>query len=263
MARFQRYIGIDYSGAGTPDSPLPGLRVYQARGAQAPEEIRPDREARRHWSRRGLAQWLLQTLGDPLPTLLGIDHGFSFPLAYFRQHGLREDWPAFLDDFHQHWPSDGADVRIDAIRRGELGQGPARTGNSRWRRVCEQRSGSAKSVFHFDVPGSVAKSTHAGLPWLRLLRQQLGAQLHCWPYDGWPAPAQGSLIAEVYPSLLRAQFPMPQLSLDQQDAYAACCWLQQIDQHDQLAAQLHVRLSPEEQAAAHCEGWILGVPGAG
>jgi hypothetical protein len=28
----------------------------------------------------------------------------------------------------------------------------------------EERSGSAKSVFHFDVQGSVAKSTHAGIP---------------------------------------------------------------------------------------------------
>jgi hypothetical protein len=39
-------------------------------------------------------------------------------------------------------------------------------GNSRWRRLTEERAGSAKSVFHFDVQGSVAKSTHAGIPWL-------------------------------------------------------------------------------------------------
>ena len=36
----------------------------------------------------------------------------------------------------------------------------------------------AKSVFHFDVQVSVAKSTHAGLPWLRYLRQQLGGRVH-------------------------------------------------------------------------------------
>jgi hypothetical protein len=35
--------------------------------------------------------------------------------------------------------------------------------------LTEIRAGAAKSVFHFDVPGSVAKSTHAGLPWLRYL----------------------------------------------------------------------------------------------
>ena len=25
---------------------------------------------------------------------IGIDHGFSFPMAYFKRHGLRHDWPA-------------------------------------------------------------------------------------------------------------------------------------------------------------------------
>jgi len=43
--------------------------------------------------------------------------------------------------------------------------------NARWRRLTEHRAG-AKSVFHFDVQGSVAKSTHAGLPWLRYIRSR-------------------------------------------------------------------------------------------
>jgi hypothetical protein len=30
MSRFSRYIGIDYSGAQTPNASLPGLRVYLA-----------------------------------------------------------------------------------------------------------------------------------------------------------------------------------------------------------------------------------------
>jgi hypothetical protein len=38
-----------------------------------------------------------------------------------------------------------------------------------------QRAGSAKSVFNFDVQGSVAKSTRAGIPWLRFIRQRLGS----------------------------------------------------------------------------------------
>ncbi len=48
----------------------------------------------------------------------------------------------------------------------------------------------AKSVFHFDVPGSVAESTQAALPWLRLIRRlRLGARVHFWPFDGWDFPA--------------------------------------------------------------------------
>ena len=35
-----------------------------------------------------------------------------------------------------------------------------------WLRLTEERAGSTKSVFQFDVQGSVAKSTHAGIPWL-------------------------------------------------------------------------------------------------
>jgi len=36
--------------------------------------------------------------------------------------------------------------------------------------LTEVRTGAAKSVFHFDMPDSVANSTHAGLPWLLYLR---------------------------------------------------------------------------------------------
>jgi hypothetical protein len=31
----------------------------------------------------------------------------------------------------------------------------------------------------------VAKSTHAGLPWLPHPRLKLGERLHFWPFDGW------------------------------------------------------------------------------
>jgi len=61
-------------------------------------------------------------------------------------------------------------------------------------------------VFHFDVPGSVAKSTHAGLPWLRFIRQRLGPRVHFWPFDGWDIPPGRSAIAEVYPALWSGGF---------------------------------------------------------
>lgn len=48
----------------------------------------------------------MQRLAEETPTLVGIDHGFSFPLAYFPAHGLALDWPAFLDDFQRDWPTD-------------------------------------------------------------------------------------------------------------------------------------------------------------
>jgi hypothetical protein len=38
---FERYIGIDYSGAQTPKSSLKGLRVFEADRLNAPHEIEP------------------------------------------------------------------------------------------------------------------------------------------------------------------------------------------------------------------------------
>src|SRR3954449_7846026 len=49
--------------------------------------------------------------------------------------------------------------------------------------------------------GSVAKATHAGLPWLRYLRRQAAGRVHFWPLDGWAIPTGRSVVAEVRPSL--------------------------------------------------------------
>ena len=254
MPAFARYIGIDYSGARTPVSALPGLRVCLAEADGQPLEVGPPSGAR-HWSRRGVAEWLLQRLRDGVPTLVGIDHGFSFPLAYFEKYGLPLDWPAFLEDFERHWPTRGDTTSVDASRRDAL-----RTGETRWRRLAEKRAGGAKSVFHFDVPGQVAKSTHAGLPWLAFLRERLGGSVHVWPFDGWDVPNRRSAIAEVYPSLWRRDFERAAgLSDDQFDAFCIAAWLAQTDRAGRLSAFLSPRLTPQEHSAARVEGWILGV----
>ncbi|TMD37995.1 MAG: hypothetical protein E6I88_14800, partial [Chloroflexi bacterium] len=103
---FHRYIGIAYSGAQTPTSSLNGLRLYMADRERSPCEIGPPPGPRKYWTRRGLAEWLEERLREEAPTLVGIDHGFSFPLQYFAGHELRVDWTTFLEDFHRHWPTD-------------------------------------------------------------------------------------------------------------------------------------------------------------
>ena len=104
---FYRYIGIDYSGAKTPTSSLPGLQVCVANRTSSPYEVLPPPSPRKYWTRRGIAEWLTELLSKDRPTLVGIDHGFSFPLQYFESHFLPHDWPSFLDDFQHHWPTDG------------------------------------------------------------------------------------------------------------------------------------------------------------
>lgn len=259
MPAFARYVGIDYSGAQTPTASLKGLRAYVAEGDALPVEVPPPGSARRYWTRRGLAEWLAARLGEGVPTLAGIDHGFSFPLRYFEAHQLAPDWPAFLDDFQRHWPTDEDHVYVDFVRDGIRGKGAERIGSARWRRLTEERAGSAKSVFHFDVPGSVAKSTHAGIPWLRYLRRHLGERVHFWPFDGWRIPAGRSTLVEVYPALWKHAFAAQGRTADQHDAYSAAAWLRQADLDGRLAEFFNPALTPSQRAIAQVEGWILGV----
>ena len=80
MAYFERYVGIDYSGAETPTSSLPALRVYSADCLTPPQEIVPPPGQRKYWTRKGVAEWLVVELSNSRQTLVGIDHGFSFPM---------------------------------------------------------------------------------------------------------------------------------------------------------------------------------------
>lgn len=261
MSMFKRYIGVDYSGASTTTSSLKGLRVYMTQDGTKPVEVLPPPSPRKYWSRRGVAQWLVERLSENTPTLVGIDHGFSFPLEYFKTHNLKSDWPAFLDDFQHHWPTDLDDASVESVRKGLLGNGAVRGGNTRWRRLTEKRAGAAKSVFHFDVQGSVAKSTHSGIPWLRYIRQQLGTRVHFWPYDGWDIPVGRSTIAEVYPSLWNKSFAAEDLTPDQHDAFCIAEWLSRTDEDGTLPDFLNPDLSSDDRATGQIEGWILGVDG--
>jgi hypothetical protein len=94
MSAFTRYIGIDYSGAQTPTASLKGLRVYLTDGDTPPVEVPPPPSPRTYWTRRGIAEWLVERFAEDPPTLVGIDHGFSFPLRYFEVHGLAPDCKA-------------------------------------------------------------------------------------------------------------------------------------------------------------------------
>jgi hypothetical protein len=255
---FKRYIGIDYSGAETPTSSLKGLRVYIAGRASLPSEVPPPAGPRKYWTRRGIAEWLIELLSEETPTLVGIDHGFSFPLQYFKKNHVPLNWTAFLDDFQRHWPTDENYTYVDFVRDGVCGNGAARSGNPKWRRITELRC-RAKSVFHFDVHGSVAKSTHSGLPWLRFMRLHTAAQVHFWPFEGWQIPAGKSGVVEVYAALWNKTFAQESRDSHQHDAYSIAAWLRHADADGLLARFLNPHLEEEERRIAEIEGWILGI----
>lgn len=260
LSRFKRYIGIDYSGAKTSTSGLPGLCVFSATLENKPVVVPPPSSLRkRHWTRKGLAEWLCSELAAGPPTLVGIDHAFSFPQAYFREHGLRS-LPAFLNDFQRYWPTHLEGVTIQGLREDPHATARKRTGDAGWMRLTDLRAGGAKSVFRFGVNGQVASSTHAGLPWLRYLREKLSEQVFFWPLDGWDIPAGRSVIGEVYPRLWSWAFYPKTRSRHEHDAYCVTAWLQRSDRTGVLPL-FEEPCDPENRAKARLEGWILGVAG--
>jgi len=53
----------------------------------------------------------------------------AFRLLYFERFGLKRDWHTFLDDFHNHWPTDGNTVWVRNVLRGEVGSADRRMGD--------------------------------------------------------------------------------------------------------------------------------------
>jgi hypothetical protein len=269
--QFSHWIGIDYSGAQHAYAALPGLRLFKGSVSEKDvAEIRLTVSGREHWSRASLAVWLENfLLSCDGPAIVGIDHAFSFPLNYFETCGLALTWDDFLEDFCRHWPMDVIDVSLKAYMAGQS-HSPAHTlrlGNSRWRRLAEQFSSGAKSVFHFGVPGAVATSTFTGLPWIRMLRMHstLRERIHFWPFDGW-VPREGMhVIAEVYPSIWNQQSVRGTLTQDQHDARVVALALRDADQNGILhhwyspTFWQRVHLSPTDLHRAKLEGWILGL----
>ncbi len=260
------FIGIDYSGAETPEARLKGLQVYTARPSREPEAVPPpDPEGHvyRNWSRQAIAHWLRDQLQSDQRLLIGIDHGFSFPETYFQRYRL-SDWNAFLADFVRHWPTHEAGCCIDCILDGvwwENGQKPhgERTGTADELRLCEKWTSSATSVFRMQGQGCVGKSTHAGLPWLKFLREECGNRLYFWPFDGWIPEEGKSVIAETYPSIFRRRYPKANRTADQQDAYAIARWLEETARRGAMERYFQVPRTLPERKTAALEGWILGV----
>lgn len=265
MPSFERYVGVDYSGAATAESSLKEIRVYVATPDTEPQEEQtpsgspPLLNQPRYWSRRRLAHWLREGLTDGPPTMVGIDHAFSFPLPYFSKHALPRDWPTFLDHFERHCPTAEEHTYVDFVREGECGCWQEVNGEPSWLRLTETWTATGKSVFRFDVQGAVAKATYAGIPWLRYLREKCDSKVHFWPFDGWEIPRGSGVLAEVYPSLWKRRFPRQDRNDDQHAAYSVAAWLRRADLNGDLSRFLQPPLDPEERKIAQVEGWILGV----
>ena len=156
--------------------------------------------------------------GEDPPTLVGIDHGFSFPLRYFEVHGSRPTGP-FLDDFQRHWPTDDDNTYVDFVRDGVDGQWRS----ARWRCPLAAADRGARGRREVRVSfrrAGIGGEIHPCRDSLAALHPAaLGARVHFWPFDGWEIPAGRSVIAEVYPALWSRSFASEGRTADQHDAY--------------------------------------------
>ena len=252
---FERYYGIDYSGAKTPRSHLRGLQVFSAMKDKAPEKIKPYIDKNWNWTRNEVANWCAQQLMTDKPIIIGSDQAFSFPLSYKKRYSI-SNWDHFLDDFHKLWPTDQDNTSVESLRNDNM-----RNGTSDEFRLTENWTISAKSVFQFDMQGQVAKSSHAGIPWLRFLRNhsELSGKVHFWPFDGFTIPHRISVVVEVYPSIFRRRYTKFYPSGDEHDAYCITRWLQEMDKRGVLSQYFNPPLTKDEMDQAKLEGWIFGV----
>jgi hypothetical protein len=248
--RYDLHIDIDYSGAETPEASLKGLQVYAAENGAEPARVAPPKQPP-NWSRKEVAEWLVDLGREERRFIAGIDHAFSLPIWFMDEHDLL-DWPAFLVHLRRRWqtherPLTPAEVaHLHENRERDL-------------RLTDTWTSSAKSVFEFGIPGQVAPSTFAGIPWLAHIREALGDRVHFWPFDGWDVPGDRSVIVEAYPSIFRRRYPAGDRGPDAQDAYAIARWLRDRDDRGLLGHYFQPPLTEAEAQQARREGWIVGI----
>jgi hypothetical protein len=199
--RFERFIGIDWSGA----SKVSGQKVYVA-------------EAYRHGSgmtvhsvirardRQAIEEWLAGSPLEPAPAwrgwpgpgrldgrarrLVALDFAFGFPAAFELpelEHRWSWDelgrWAAALEDARENG--------LNSIRR-EIAADPLLARQFRLRggdpatmhlRICDGRAARHRpaSVFHLIGPSQVGLGSITGIAMLHRLRQTEGVAI--WPFD--------------------------------------------------------------------------------
>jgi hypothetical protein len=205
---FDRYIGVDWSGARGPT--LKGLQVAVCEaGISVPTLVR--NPAGGHWTRPDFVAWLSEQLSLGPRILCGMDFSFCFPWrdrgAYFP--GLSDDpddWQDFWQRLESCCASDTQYFGGDFVQSKDFKDHFAeagRVGNRYTRRLrmteiaCqEQGLGTPESVFNLRGPRQVGKGSLAGMRVLRELRQN--TSLAVWPFDS--LGTGSSAIVETFPT---------------------------------------------------------------
>ncbi|MCL4500540.1 MAG: hypothetical protein M1438_01630 [Deltaproteobacteria bacterium] len=202
---FDRFIGIDWSGA---KDPRRGLQIAQCfQGRAVPQIVRNKKS--NGWRRRDVLDWLVEINKEKV--IAGFDFAFAYPYcderAYFPGH---HDSPK---SYKSLWKA------IDSICGGDFYGGPFYKKNNakfsdyllystytgkkykpRMRitdNLCAKLAGNPSSVFKCVGPESVGIGSVAGMRFLHEVSTKLNKDFSIWPFH---RENQGrSVIVEIFP----------------------------------------------------------------
>ena len=271
--RFDRIVVVDWSAAQTPRRGKDSIWIAVASGDEVTTENPPTRRA----AEARLSALIADARADGARLLIGADFAFGYPAGFARAlTGRAEalavwDWlAARLEDDAQNrntrfalaadmnralpglgpfWFRPAALDLPDLPLKGSArhGHGMAQT------RATDARAPGAQSVWKLGGAGSVGSQVLTGLPVLWRLRAAGGVA--AWPLeDARDAPV---VLAEVYPSLLRAEVARAQRPDEVLDEAQVRVLAQAFARLGDGIGALFDAADPAAPLAE--EGWILGV----
>jgi hypothetical protein len=206
---FERFIGIDWSGA---ENPGRGLQVAQCFQDNAVPQIVLKRESL-NWRRRDLLDWLVQINRQGERIIVGIDFAFAYPYcdekAYFPGHEFKpkdvkslwnkidfscQEAPDFYGGpFYKSQNAPFSDYLLYQKYKGKKYSNRMRITDNR----CAKLAGNPSSVFKCVGPESVGSGSVAGMRLLHHISLQLNTTFLIWPFQR--DDNARSLIVEIFP----------------------------------------------------------------
>lgn len=268
---FDRYVGIDWSGAAQPG--YAGVAVAScAAGRAAPALVPPPGKT---WTRVAVLDWLQRELARPQRLLVGFDFAFALP-------GDGRPAPALWADIDARCAADG-DLLGSRYAAGDprfWTAGPQPPGWNAAPRATESACrdaglGNPQTPFQLIGPKQVGKGALAGMRLLHRLQADDPARVAIWPFDAAAGHDRRSVVCEIYPRLFIRQAGFGNAKLrsreDLNHAFNALASIGlargRFDDHqcDALVTAAGLRHSAADPGLwsageGQPEGWIFGVP---
>ncbi len=207
---FDRFIGIDWSGA---KDPRRGLQMAQCfRGTEAPQIVLNEKP--RNWRRTEILDWLAEVHNSGKRVLAGFDFAFAYPYcdedAYFpgsdQTPKIAESLWALIDaicqdaedfyggPFYLRPDAPFADYLLFINYKGKHYSNRMRFTDTH----CLEKGGNPTSVFKCVGPESVGSGSIAGMWMLHHITTHLHKEFQIWPFDN--ADNGRSVMVEIYPA---------------------------------------------------------------